>query len=243
MVPVVLLRETAVAFELLWALGSGLIGMGHPVVALDASCRERPGQPGLAQYLDGSLMAQMDSGEGDWLSLAAQTGLETLMHTATTLGAPAALARLAVLFPVDAVVLVLAPKEWVCVLFEDTAAQPLVPFVLQPAGVVDAYGATKVLLHAGGMSPVLVPTTTSGQPASASAALHTLLATSRTHLGQEPSVWDWPHAGPESRHGVYSAWMLRMFSSALLVDDQRDSPSFLGGFGQREALVPQLWSC
>jgi hypothetical protein len=59
-------------------------------------------------------------------------------------------------------VLVLAPKEWLSVLFEESAARPLVPFTLAPAGVVDAYSAIKVLYQAGGLQPVLVPLLVAG---------------------------------------------------------------------------------
>lgn len=244
LVPVALGRDTATAFDMLWMLGAGLSVLGHGVVALDAATREHDARPGLAQQLRSDAAEAADGTADDSLHiLAAQAGLEDLLGTASSLGTSAALSRLAGCFAADTVVLVLAPKEWLSVLFEDTGARPLVPFSLQPTGVVDAYSATKVLLQAGNLQPVLVPVRGEGPQDMERQALGVLLDTARKHLGTQPDCWPLPDPRPGESRDVLSQWMLRIVESALRLEDSSSTLSPWSTNPQREALVPHLWSC
>lgn len=243
LVPVVLSRDTDTAFDLVWILGTGLSTLGHTVVALDATCREQAGRPGLAQQMQTPTAAAQGGENSHWHIMPSQSGLSTLMHTAQTLGAKAAQARLVALFPPESVVLVLAPKEWLSVLFEESAARPLVPFTLEPSGVVDAYSAIKVLYQAGGLQPVLVPVKSDVPDVLEHQGLNVLADTARAHLGWAPDCWPLPPAGPGDSRDALSQWMLRIQESALALDEGcSPQPSWTTPH-QREALVPQLWSC
>ena len=242
LIPVVLSRDMATAFDMLWMLGAGLSVLGHHVVAMDATSPEEAGRTGLMTLLQGAPRPPQEE-DSHLHILSAREGLESLLKVATTQGAPVALARLKSLFNGDAVVLVLASKEWLSVLFEDSGARPLVPFSLEPAGVVDAYGATKVMVQGAGLSPILVPVSSSGPPELEHQGLQVLLETARKHLGAAPECWP----APESRLGQsgdpISQWMLRIMDNALLLENAADPPTFWTVPNQREALVPQLWSC
>lgn len=242
LVPVVLGRDTATAFDILWALGSGLSVLDHGVMALDASTREHRSRPGLAQALHGEVA---DGARGDeaMSMLAAQTGLGELLTIASTLGSASALARLAGCFAADTVVLVLAPKEWLSLLFEDSGARPLVPFVMEPAGVVDAYSATKVLLQAGNLQPLLVPVRGEGPVEQEDKALGVLLETARQHLGTTPDCWPLPASRPREPRDAMGQWVLRIVESALKLEDSSFSLPPLTYANPREALVPHQWSC
>lgn len=243
LVPVVLSRDVDSAFDLVWVLGAGLATMGNTVVALDATCREQPGRTGLAQQLQAKTSTVQDADQAPWLIMPAQSGLGTLMHTAQTLGAKAAQARLVALFSPETIVLVLAPKEWLSVLFEESVARPLVPFTLQPSGVVDAYSAIKVLYQAGGLQPVLVPVSSDVPDAVAAQGLTVLADTARAHLGWAPDCWPLPSTRPGDSKDTLSQWMLRIHESALAVDDGCEPQHAWTTPHQPEALVPQLWSC
>lgn len=238
----VLSRDAPTAFDMLWMLGAGLSVLGRHVVALDATSRENEGRAGLHEQLMSSVQC-FSKGDDSWRILPAQIGLEGLLQTASQVSSAAALTRLAAQFSADTVVLVLAPKEWLCVLFEESGAHPLIPFALEPAGVVDAYSATKVMVQAGGMSPVLVPVTGDGPELLEHQGLLVLLETARNHLGQEPECWPMPDIRPGESRDRLSQWMLRIADNALLLN----GPSAPGGSwttpNQREAFVPQLWSC
>lgn len=243
LVPVTLSRDTDTAFDLVWVLGAGLSTLGRTVVALDATSREQPGRPGLAQQLQTKASAAPEGDQPPWQIMPSQSGLGTLMHTAQTLGAKAAQARLVALFAPETVVLVLAPKEWLSVLFEESAARPLVPFTLQPSGLVDAYSAIKVLHQAGGLRPVLVPVQNNGPDALATQGLNVLGDTARAHLGWSPECWPMPSVRPGESKMALSQWMLRIEESAMALDDGCDPQTALNTNHQPEALVPQLWSC
>lgn len=242
LVPVALSRDSATAFDMLWMLGAGLSVLGHGVVALDASTRESSSHPGLAQHMRGT---GPDPAEGDEALhiLASQIGLEELLTTSATLGPASALARLAGGFAPDTVVLVLAPKEWLSVLFEDSGARPLIPFAMEPTGVVDAYSATKVLMQGGNLQPVLVPVRGEGPADMERQALGVLLDTARKHLGAVPDCWPLPDPRPGESRDVLSHWMLRIVESALKLEDSSSTLSPLISPNPREALVPHLWSC
>ena len=243
LVPVVLARDADTAFDLVWMLGAGLSTLGRTVIALDATSREQPGRPGLAQQLQAKVPAAQDASASPWHIMPSQSGLSTLMHTAQTLGAKSAQARLTALFPPETVVLVLAPKEWLSVLFEESAARPLVPLTLAPAGVVDAYSAIKVLYQAGGLQPVLVPVKSDVPDAVAAQGLAVLADTARAHLGWAPESWPLPTARPGDSRDALSQWMLRIEESALALDDGCEQQPSWNTPHQPEALVPQLWSC
>ncbi len=255
LVPVVLSRDVDTAFEALCLLGDGLRALGYPVVALDASCLERPGRVGLSSLLHAGadaprvnsarLTPGADPAGHGWPSLPAQNGLNSLLRLAASQGARHALTRLAAVFALNTVVLVLAPKEWLSVLFEDSAAQPLVPFALQPSGVVDAYSAIKVLSQAGGMQPVLFPVANDLPDEVAQRSMEALLDTADKHLGFQPECLPWG-AGVAAQGPLASTagpWVLRMADSALAMGGDDGPPSAWSTTNQREALVPQLWSC
>ncbi|MBY0465685.1 MAG: hypothetical protein K2W33_12150 [Burkholderiales bacterium] len=243
LVPVVLSRDADTAFDLVWMLGAGLSTLGRTVVALDATSREQPGRPGLAQQLHAKVPAGHSGSSNPWYIMPSQSGLSTLMHTAQTLGAKAAQARLVALFAPETVVLVLAPKEWLSVLFEESDARPLVPFTLAPSGVVDAYSAIKVLHQAGGLKPVLVPVKSDVPDALSTQGLTVLADTARAHLGWTPESWPLPMVRPGDSRDTLSQWMLRIEESALALDDGCVRQPAWTSSDQPEALVPQLWSC
>lgn len=254
LVPVVLSRDVATAFEALLQLGEGLRALGYPVVALDAGCLERAGRVGLSSLLHAAqgaprvnsskLAPGTSTAKQGWPSLPAQSGLGTLLHMAATDGPRQALGRLASVFALNTVVLVLAPKEWLSVLFEDTAAQPLVPFALQPAGVVDAYSAIKVLTQAGGLHPVLLPVCCNVPDEVAQRSMEALLDTADRHLGFRPESLPWVYnaASEVTRPSLVGPWVLRMADSALAVGGEDGQMLAWPAPNQREALVPQLWS-
>lgn len=240
--PVVLARDSDVAFDMVWTLGAGLSVLGHSVVALDATSREQSGRPGLAQFLKTGPEPESPN-EAQWRVWPSQSGMQTLLHVAATQGAGAALARLAACFHPDTVVLLLAPKEWVSVLMEGAAVRPLVPFTFQPTGVVDAYSALKVLHQAGDLEPVLVPIRSEVPDPVAEQALGVLLDTARRHLGWVPESSPLPDQGPNVTRDIITQWMLRMLESALLLEEPGSpGPTWTPSI-PREALVPQLWSC
>jgi len=255
-VPLVLSRDLHTAFDALCMLGDGLTGLGHGVLALAATSREKPGQPGLAHHpqllarsarisahgAHGPMgLVRPDGPEPAWRTLPSQAGLESLLHVASAQGPRVALRQLASVFTRDTVVLVLAPKEWVSVLFEDSSAQPLVPFVLQPAGTVDAYSAMKVLNQAGGLQPVLMPVVGASPSRAEQRSMSALLDTAYKHLRFTPECW--PLQGEGQSVETVSPWMLRIVDSALMIDDEDSRVSPWQTPNQREALVPQLWSC
>lgn len=242
LVPVAVGRDSTTAFDMLWMLGAGLSVLGHAVVALDATARETDQRPGLAQRLVGEDVEPTDDGDGLHI-LAAQIGLEGLLRTATDTGADSALAQLAEVLAHDAVVLVLAPKEWLSVLFADTTARPLIPFAMEPLGVVDAYSATKVLMQAGNLQPVLVPVRGEGPEDMEQQALRVLLDTARKHLRQVPECWPLPDNRPGENRDALSGWMLRIVDSALQAAPHAGSPLPLGHGSLQAARVPHLWSC
>jgi hypothetical protein len=241
LVPIVFNRDAATAFDVLWTLGTGLSLLGHGVVALDATTREHGHTPGLFHQLRGECFEASGNDE-DLHVLAAQAGLAELLTTAATLGANAALARLARSFAADAVVLVLAPKEWLSVLFESSGARPLIPFAIDPTGVVDAYSAVKVLMQAGNMQPVLVPVRGEGPDEMEYQAMRVLLETARKHLGDVPGCWVLPDSRRDESRDVFSSWMLKILGNALTLGDSSSLPTWMFSH-QREALVPHLWSC
>jgi hypothetical protein len=240
--PVVLPRDADAAFDLAWVLGSGWSAMGHAVVTLDAASREQADRPGLAQRLKQGA-APLSADDSAWQVLPSQSGLQTLLHLATTQGPGAALNRLAACFGPDVVVLLLAPKEWVSVLLEGTDVHPLVPLTFQPAGVVDAYSALKVLHQAAGLQPVLVPMPSNVPESVAVQAQHVLQDTAHRHLGWVPAIHPLPDQGAGASPDTISQWMLRMLENALLLEESGPVGSSWPSSSQREALVPQLWSC
>lgn len=242
LVPVVLGRDANTAFDMLWMLGAGLSVLGHAVVALDSTSQESPAQPGLAELLGGNEVDSAEAGEGLHI-LAAQSGLKTLLATVPQAGPHSALERLAACFEADTVVLVLASKEHLSVLFDDTAARPLIPLLPEPMGVVDAYSAVKVLMHAANVQPVLVPVRGEGPEEMEQQALKVLLQTAHKHLGRAPDCWALPDNRPgENRHAL-SGWMLKIVGSALPVPTTLRHLLSMAQVSGQQAPIPHLWSC
>jgi hypothetical protein len=243
LIPVVLSRDSETAFDLLWTLGTALSALGHEVVALDATSRERPSAPGLSQWLEGGPASADRSAEHQWQVLAAQHGLEALLQQATRAGARFALQRLSRAAGGVGVVLLLAPKEWLCVLLEDSAARPLVPFVVEPAGVVDAYSAIKVLHQAAGVRPVLVPCPGPGPQPLEHQGVRVLCETAQAHLGVLPDAWPVPESTPDPRAGdPWTPWVLRILDNALVVPEAVAVQPRPAASPLREAFAPQSWS-
>lgn len=239
--PVVLAREGQLAFDLAWTLGATLSAMGHRVVALDAAGREAVGKPGLAQLLKAGPHAAED--EAAWRVLPSQSGLQTLLHMATTQGAEPAMLRLTASFAGDTVVLLLAPKEWLGILLDGMPVRPVVPMTYEPTAVVDAYSALKVLHQAAGLQAVLVAMPSDMPDGVAQQALQVLCETATRHLGWLPESWDLPDGqGPDAREAL-TRWVLRMLESALLIEEPVPGAPGWSSTNPREALVPQLWSC
>jgi len=239
--PVVLARESQPAFDLAWTLGASLSALGHRVVALDAASREAPGRPGLTQLLKSG--AEPHNDDAVWRVLPSQSGLQTLLHVAATQSADASMLKLASCFQGDSVVLLLAPKEWLGVLLENLPVRPVVPLTFQPAAVVDAYSALKVLHQAAGVQSVLVAMPTDVPDGVGQQALQVLCETTTRHLGWLPESWDLPDGqGPEAREEL-TCWVLRMLESALLIEEPAPGTPGWSTSNPREALVPQLWSC
>lgn len=253
LVPVTLSRDTATAFEAAWTLATAISSLGYAVVVLDATARERPHAPGLSQWLRSgervaipktvSHNALSDEAVPAWPTVPSQSGLGSLLHVAATESAGASLAKLAGVFVMGTVVLVMAPKEWLSVMFEDTRAQPLVPLMLNPAGVVDAYSAIKVLNHAAGLQPVLMPLAGALPGDVERRSLGALLDTCRKHLQTVPECWSLDAAAHADRAGSAASWVLRIVSSALVIEDGGEQVPCWSLSTPHEALVPQLWSC
>lgn len=243
LVPVVLSRDADAAFDVVWILGAGLSAMGRNVVALDATSREQPNRPGLAQMLQSTAQPGGGADAPAWQILPSQSGLSSLMHTAQTEGATASLNRLAAAFTVDTIVLVLAPKEWLSVLFEESQARPLVPFSLEASGVVDAYSAVKVLFQAGGLQPVLMPVPSAVPDALVAQGVGVLSDTALRHLGWVPDSWPVPAFQPGESGETASQWMLRIEGSALALEGGCVMPPSWLTPHLPEALIPKLWSC
>jgi hypothetical protein len=239
--PVVLARESQPAFDLAWTLGASLSALGHRVVALDAAGREGAGRPGLAQLLKSG--AEPSDDESAWRVIPSQSGLQTLLHVATTQGAEAAMIRLASCFPGDSVVLLLAPKEWLGVLLENVPVRPVVPLTFQPTAVVDAYSALKVLHQAAGVQSVLVAMPSDMPDGVGQQALQVLCETTTRHLGWLPESWDLPDGQGADARETLTRWVLRMLESALLIEEPVPGTPGWSTSNPREALVPQLWSC
>lgn len=237
-------------------VANALSAQGFAVVVLDATARERAHAPGLSQWLQsgeriaipqtrysGQSMAATAESPVSWPTVPSQSGLSSLLHRAAEQGVAVALTRLAGVFALGTVVLVMAPKEWLSVLFEETGAQPLVPLVLDPAGVVDAYSAAKVLTQAAGLNPVLVPLARAAPGEAERRSLSALMDTCRKHLGGVPECWSLDATVDAAQSGLAGAWVLRIVSSALVVADDTAPASAWSISTPHEALVPQLWSC
>ena len=256
LVPVALGRTFSSAYEASWMLASAISAQGHAVAVLDATARERAHAPGLSQWLQTGdrvaipktrLPAQLSGATTDapptWPTVPSQSGLSSLLHLAAEQGVETALVRLAGVFALGTVVLVMAPKEWLRVLFEETRAQPLIPLVLDPAGVVDAYGCAKVLTQAAALQPVLMPLAGALPGEVERRSLSALMDTCRKHLGSVPECWSLDAAHDAGQGGSASAWVLRIINSALVVADDTLPASGWPISTPHEALVPQLWSC
>ncbi len=254
LVPVALSRDTASAFEAAWTLASAISALGYAVAVLDATVRERAHAPGLSQWIRSGervaipkTVSAMRAAPAEvvpaWPAVPSQSGLGSLMHVASSQSPRAALSQLSGVFAMGTVVLVLAPKEWLSVLFEDSRAQPLVPLALTPAGVVDAYSTAKVLSQAGGLQPVLMPLAGAQSGEVERRSLAALLATCHRHLGTLPECWALDASPNADRAGSAGAWVLRIVSSALVVDDSAMPSSGWFSPAPQEAPVSQLWSC
>jgi hypothetical protein len=241
LMPVSLNRDAAAACDMVWVLSAGLSMLGHGVVVLDATTREHGDRPGLSQHLRGERLDPSSIDDGPYI-LAAQAGIDELLATAPAMRAPAALERLAGSFAAGTVVLLLAHKEWLSVLFEGSGARPLIPFHVEPTGVIDAYSAVKVLTQAGNMQPILVPIGGEGPEELERRVVDVLLETARKHLGQVPDCWALPDSRHDESPDALSPWVLKIVQSALSLGDGSSLRPWMSP-NPRAAFVPHLWSC
>lgn len=234
--------QPARAYEWLCTLAAHLTSMGREVVILDGSSQEAParrghdGSPlGLLHILhDGAIAGLGAAPEGhEWLVLPAAQGLTTLQQTAQTAGADVALKRLLTPFSGDALVLLFAPPVLLGSLLGGLGARALVPVLPQAQATLDAYGALKLLHHAG-LLPVLAPLAPQELPADASLqqVVDSVADCAERHLGLPAQVWP------------THTWGLRVLDSALTRHDtltrQRATPA--AARGERDSAARPLWS-
>jgi hypothetical protein len=241
-VPVVLSqRDSATAFDTLWALGAGLAFLGHQVVALDATGIESAEHEGLVELL--KRKTTFDMGLQKWRIQASQLGLQQVLKTSTMVSPQIALHQLAAVFSAQTIVLVLAPKDWLCLLFEDSGAQPLIPFAANPAGLVDAYESFKMLEQGAGLSPVLVPVLQNHADKVQAVMLKSLSQTIQTHLNVAAHICPMPATRPGHSGDELRQWMLKIVETALLLDDETELWLHPFASGTQDAVIPYLWSC
>ncbi|GAA6143270.1 hypothetical protein [Hydrogenophaga sp. 5NK40-0174] len=152
-------------YEILCELAAQINAAGRQAVVLDAHACEAPlhqASPGkrwgLLHALHDSSVVNVERGGSreDWLVLPAQQGIKTLQATARAGGARLAVSRLLAPFGSSVITLLYAPAQHIASLMGGMKATAVVPVVADPQSCLDAYGAVKVLYHAG-LSPALLP--------------------------------------------------------------------------------------
>lgn len=235
--------QPARAYEWLCTLASHLTGMDREVVIVDGSSQEAAGRRGhdgaplglLHILQDGSIAGLGAAADGhDWLVLPAAQGLAALQQTAQNAGPGVALSRLLTPFSTDALVLLFASPVQLGVLLGGLGnARALVPVLPQTQATLDAYGALKLLHHAG-LSPVLAPLEPHDGTADTSLqqVVDSIADCAERHLGLPVQVWP------------THTWGLRVLDSALTRLDtltrQRARPA--AARDVREGAARPLWS-
>ena len=130
------------------------------------------------------------------------------------------------------VVLLHAPLEALSVLLADSLARPLVALTPEPAAVVGAYNAVKVLHQAAALQPIVLtiaPEEGAFEGASPEgrqqSAAHALCETARQRLGWVPVVWTVGYHsygnGPFAPAASLSTWLKLLDSALILEEDPR----------------------
>ncbi len=217
LVAVAALPQSTAALQLLWLLTRQSWPGEAQTLVLDGQASEKA--DGLSHWLDkpAARLAALVSPDGLTPVISARLGLLTLCECARTEGAARARERLMAALPAGAMVLLSAPPEMLAMLLMDSDVHPLVALDGGPRAVVSAYNALKVLLHAGGLHPVLVPMHVPARHAELQRAEQAVLRCCREHLG-EP-VQSWPVAYHDDHVAgtvsVPESWWLRVLDSAL----------------------------
>lgn len=217
LVAVSALVQSTAALQLLWLLTRQPWGGEAPTLVLDAQAAENG--EGLSHWLARPTARLQALAGPDGLTplLPAREGLLTLCELARTDGAAAARARLMAALPAGSLVLLSAPPEMLAMLLMDSDVHPLVALDAGPRAVVSAYNALKVLLHAGGVRPVLVPMHVKARAAELQRAETAVRRCCLEHLGE--AVQSWPVAYHDDHAAgavsVPESWWLRVLDSAL----------------------------
>lgn len=223
LVAVAALPQSTAALQLLWLLTRQPWQGGAPVLVLDGQAAEQA--DGLSHWLrqpDAGLAA-LAAFDGHTPVVSARDGLLALCEQAREQGAAEARQRLLAAMPAGALVLLSAPPDVLAMLMMDSDVHPLVALDGGPRAVVSAYNALKVLLHAGGVRPVLVPMHVPARRAVLQRAEQAVLRCCREHLGE--TVQSWPVAYHDDHAAgqvsVPESWWLRVLDSALAAQAAR----------------------
>ena len=236
LVAVASLAQSTAALQLLWLLTRQPWHGESPIIVLDGQATER--EHGLSDWLQrpAAKLEALASVDGLTPVLPAREGLLALCERARTEGAEAARLRLMSALPAGALVLLSAPAEVLSMLLMDSDVHPLVALDAGPRAVVSAYNTLKVLLHAGGVRPVLVPMFVRARATELKRAELAVLRCCSEHLGE--SVQSWPVAYHDDHAAgavsVPESWWLRVLDSALAQETGWPSPS-RDGRGHRPA--------
>lgn len=227
LVAVASLAQSTAALQLLWLLTRQPWGGEAPTLVLDGQAGEH-GQ-GLSHWLHHptARLEALFSADGLTPVLPAREGLLELCELARKDGATAARVRLMAALPAGALVLLSAPPEVLAMLLMDSEVHPLVALDAGPRAVVSAYNALKVLLHAGGVRPVLVPMYVRARATELKRAELAVQRCCLEHL--EESVQSWPVAYHDDHAAatvsVPESWWLRVLDSALAQEADRPAPA------------------
>ncbi len=211
MIAVAALPQGAAPWRLLWLLMRQRSPGDVPVLVLDGLAAEHG--DGLGAWLahPGAAAAAPDG------VLPAREGLLALCDTARREGSAAARRQLLQALPLGAIALLNAPPDVLAMLFMDSDVHPLVALDSGPRAVVEAYNAIKILCHAGGVHPVLVPLVTGVRTPELRRAETAVRQCCAQHLGE--AVQSWPVAYHDAQTAGDAAapesWWLRVLDSAL----------------------------
>lgn len=220
LVAVAALPQGTAALQLLWLLTRQPWPGDMHTLVLDGQAPD--GADGLLPWLHkpGAQLTPWLTPDGLTPVVPARDGLLALCEQARTQGAAAARERLMAVLPAGTVVVLSAPPEVLAMLMMDSDVRPLVALDGGPRAVVSAYNALKVLLHAGGLHPVLVPLHVPARQTQTRRAEQAVLRCCRDHLG-EP-VHSWPVAYHDDHAvgavSVPESWLSRVLDSALAPD-------------------------
>lgn len=220
LVAVTALAQSTAALQLLWLLSRQPQPGEAPTLVLDGQAAENGEGLSLWMAHPQARLAPCACPDGLPVVVPAREGLLALCEQARLSGAARARAQLLAALPPGALVLLNAPPEALAMLLMDSDVHPLVALDAGPRAVVSAYNALKVLQHAGGVTPVLVPLHNRAHAAELRRAEQAVLRCCREHLGE--SVQSWPVAYHDdhaaTQVSVPESWWLRVLDTALAQD-------------------------